>query len=208
MEVERLGVLVDGLLALSRASAEVKPAEPVDVEAIVRERVEAWSALAHERGVNLFAKTNGPELARAAPERVQQVLDNLVENAFEVSNTGSKVTVIAQGGPSWAELRVRDEGPGLDPEGRRRAFDRFWRGRAGRGSGLGLAIARRLVEADGGEIELVPSPDGGLEAVVRLPRLTAVTNVVTAVVDLDIHTGMELRLDSISGSESSSRRAS
>ena len=170
LEVERLGVLVDGLLALSRASAEVKPAEPVDVEAIVRERVEAWSALAHERGVNLFAQTNGPELARAAPERVQQVLDNLVENAFEVSNTGSKVTVIAQGGPSWAELRVRDEGPGLDPEGRRRAFDRFWRGRAGRGSGLGLAIARRLVEADGGEIELVPSPDGGLEAVVRLRR--------------------------------------
>jgi signal transduction histidine kinase len=170
LEVERLGVLVDGLLALSRASAEVKPAEPVDVEAIVRERVEAWSALAHERGVNLFAQTNGPELARAAPERVRQVLDNLVENAFEVSNAGSKVTVIAQGSPSWSELRVRDEGPGLDPEGRRRAFDRFWRGRAGEGSGLGLSIARRLVEADGGEIELVPSPDGGLEAVVKLRR--------------------------------------
>lgn len=170
LEVERLGVLVDGLLALSRASAEVKPAEEVDVEAIVRERVEAWSALAQERGLNLVAHTDGAELARAAPERVRQVLDNLIENAFEVSNAGSKVTVSAQTSPPWTEVRVRDEGPGLDPEERRRAFDRFWRGRAGEGSGLGLAIARRLVEADGGEIGLVPSPGGGLEAVVRLRR--------------------------------------
>jgi signal transduction histidine kinase len=169
-EVERLGMLVDGLLALSRASAEVAPAEPVDVEKIVRERVEAWSALAQERGLNLVAHTDGAGLARAAPERVRQVLDNLIENAVEVSTPGGNVTVVARAAPPWAELRVRDEGPGLDPEGRRRAFDRFWRGRAGEGSGLGLAIARRLVEADGGEIELVPPPGGGLEAVVRLRR--------------------------------------
>lgn len=169
-EVERLGVLVDGLLALSRASAEVAPAEPIDVEKIVRERVEAWSALAQERGLNLVALTDGAGSARAAPERMRQILDNLIENAFEVSPDGGSVAVVARASPSWAELRVRDEGPGLDAEGRRRAFDRFWRGRSGEGSGLGLAIARRLVEADGGEIELVPAPNGGLEAVVRLRR--------------------------------------
>ena len=170
VEVERLGLLVDGLLALSRVSAEVAPAEPVDVETIVNERVEAWSALAHERGLNLVAQTDATGAARAAPERVRQVLDNLIENAFEVSNAGDDVTVIARASPPWAELRVRDEGPGLDAESRRRAFDRFWRGRAGEGSGLGLAIARRLVEADGGEIELVASPSGGLDAIVRLRR--------------------------------------
>ncbi len=67
-----------------------------------------------------------------------------------------------------SELRVRDEGPGLSAEQRERAFDRFWRARAGEGSGLGLAIVRRLVEADGGDVELEPAPGHGLEAVVRL----------------------------------------
>jgi signal transduction histidine kinase len=167
-EVERLGILVDGLLALSRAAAEVAHAEPVDVGAISRERVEAWSALAQERGLELVARADGAGPARAAPERVRQVLDNLIENAFEVSIPGGSVTVVTCAAPPWIELRVQDEGPGLDDEGRRRAFDRFWRGRSGEGSGLGLAIARRLVEADGGEIELAPSASGGLEAVVRL----------------------------------------
>ncbi len=167
-EVERLGVLVDGLLALSRAAAEAAPAEVVEVEGTVRERVEAWSALAHERGLRLVADTDGAGPVRAGPERLRQVLDNLIENAFEVSSAGESVTVSARTAPPWIELRVRDEGPGLDIDGRRRAFDRFWRGRTGEGSGLGLAIARRLVETDAGEIELQPAPSGGLEAVVRL----------------------------------------
>jgi signal transduction histidine kinase len=68
----------------------------------------------------------------------------------------------------WLELRIRDDGPGLPEEQRRRAFDRFWRGRPGEGSGLGLAIARSLVEADGGEVELAEAPGGGLDAIVRL----------------------------------------
>ena len=167
-EVERLGVLVDGLLALSRAAAEAAPAEAVDVAETVAERVDAWSALAQERGLELVAETDGAGSVRAAPERLRQVLDNLIENAFEVSSAGGSVTVEARPAPPWVELRVRDEGPGLDAEGRRRAFDRFWRGRTGEGSGLGLAIARRLVETDAGEIELLPSPGGGLEAIVRL----------------------------------------
>jgi signal transduction histidine kinase len=167
-EVERLGLLVDGLLALSRAAAGAAPAEDLDLEKLVRERVGAWSALAQERGLHLVAETDGVLSAHASPERLRQVLDNLVENAFEVSDAGSTVTVSARPASPWAEVRVRDQGPGLDAEGRRRAFDRFWRGRGGEGSGLGLAIVRRLVEADGGEVELAPAAGGGLEAVVRL----------------------------------------
>jgi signal transduction histidine kinase len=167
-EVERLAVLVDGLLALSRTAAEAAPAETVDVATTIRERVDAWSALAQERGLKLIAEPDDAGTVRAAPERLRQVLDNLIENAFEVSSAGDGVTVGARTAPPWIELRVQDEGPGLDAEGRRRAFDRFWRGRTGDGSGLGLAIARRLVETDGGEIELLPAPGGGLAAVVRL----------------------------------------
>jgi signal transduction histidine kinase len=56
----------------------------------------------------------------------------------------------------------------MSADERRRAFDRFWRGRRGEGSGLGLAIVRRLVEADGGAVELAEANGAGLEAVVRL----------------------------------------
>jgi signal transduction histidine kinase len=67
------------------------------------------------------------------------------------------------------ELHLSDEGPGLTPEQRARAFDRFWRaGSGGGGSGLGLAIVRRLVTADEGEVELREAAGHGVDAVVRL----------------------------------------
>ena len=69
----------------------------------------------------------------------------------------------------WVELHLRDDGPGLTPEQRERAFDRFWRAGSGAGgSGLGLAIVKRLVAADEGEVELREAPGGGVDAVVRL----------------------------------------
>ena len=102
---------------------------------------------------------------RASPTRVEQVLDNLLANAIDASPAGSTVTVAASGGA----LHVVDEGPGLSAEQRVRAFDRFWRAGSSPGSGLGLAIARRLVELDGGRIELRESPRGGIDAVVRYP---------------------------------------
>jgi signal transduction histidine kinase len=68
------------------------------------------------------------------------------------------------------EVHVADEGAGLAPDDRVRAFDRFWsRGKSG-GSGLGLAISKRLVELDGGTIELRPSSPRGVDAVVTYPQ--------------------------------------
>lgn len=169
-EVERLADLVEGLLALARADAGGEPAAVIDVVAVARERTDHWRAFAEEHEVTLAAPVAGePAPARAARARVVQVLDNLLANALHAAPRGSSVAVTVQVGRSWVELRVRDEGPGLTAEERARAFDRFWRGhRGGGGSGLGLAIARRLVEADGGEVELLDAPGGGLEAVVRL----------------------------------------
>jgi signal transduction histidine kinase len=169
-EVERLADLVEGLLALARADAGGEPAAVIDVVAVARERTDHWHAFAEEHEVTLAAPVaDEPAPARAARERVVQVLDNLLANALHAAPRGSSVAVTVQAGRSWVELRVRDEGPGLTAEERVRAFDRFWRGhRGGGGSGLGLAIARRLVEADGGEVELLDAPAGGLDAVVRL----------------------------------------
>lgn len=168
-EVERLANLVDALLALARADAGAVPAGRVNLSQLVHERIDAWSALAEERGVRLAGRTDGGATARAGEERVRQVLDNLVENAVEVSPPGGAVTIAIHEAAPWVEVRVRDEGPGMTAEERRRAFDRFWRGRGGEGSGLGLAIVRRLVEVDGGTVELRGDRGEGLEAVVRLP---------------------------------------
>ncbi|HEU5215748.1 MAG TPA: ATP-binding protein [Gaiellaceae bacterium] len=169
-ETDRLRDLVDGLLSLARADAGNEPASCVDAAALLRERVEAWSPLADEHGVALVAKLDGPLPVRAAPGRLAQILDNLLANALEASPDGGTVTLSAAAAPPWVELHFCDEGPGLAPEQRERAFDRFWRAGSGKGggSGLGLAIVRRLVAADEGKVELGEAPGGGVDAVVRL----------------------------------------
>jgi signal transduction histidine kinase len=170
-EVDRLSQTVNGLLALARADAGAAPAERIDAGTVVRERVETWQALADERGVALVADANGTAPVRAAATRLTQVLDNLVANALDHAPDGTTVTVAIRPGDAWIELHVTDEGPGLTPEQRARAFDRFWRAGSGHGgSGLGLAIVRRLVEADEGRVELADAPGGGLDAVVRLRK--------------------------------------
>jgi signal transduction histidine kinase len=164
-EVERLSRLVTGLLVLARAD-EAPTTGSVDLNEVVRGRVDAWAPYAEELGIALEPQLDGAAPARATRERLDQVLDNLIENALEHSPTGGRVTVGAAG----SDVHVVDEGPGLTDEERERAFDRFWRAGRGEGSGLGLAIVRRLVEADGGKVELRRAETGGIDAVVSLRR--------------------------------------
>ena len=167
VEVARLSDLVESLLALARADAA--PAERVDVSSAVRERVEMWRPLADERGVALVAHLDGAVHARAAPGRLTQAVDNLVANALDASPSGTVVNVAVAAGRNAVEVHVVDQGPGLTPEARARAFDRFWRaGSSGGGSGLGLAIVRKLVDADDGDVELRDATGGGVDAVIRL----------------------------------------
>jgi signal transduction histidine kinase len=157
-EVERLGRVVESLLSLARADAAAVRSEPVDVDAVLDERLAHWQGVERhgERGLRV----------RSSPDRLSQILDNLVANAVAVSDA---VGVSVNRDDGWVELHVVDDGPGLSDEERARAFDRFWRARAtGSGSGLGLAIVRRLADADGGDAELREAPSGGVDAVVRL----------------------------------------
>jgi signal transduction histidine kinase len=168
-EADRLRDLVVGLLALARADAGTEPPDQVDAAAVMRERLDAWSPLADEHEVALVAELNGAVPVRAAPARLAQVLDNLVANALEASPSGGTVSLSVRAASPWVELHVSDQGAGLTPEERERAFDRFWRAGSGAGgSGLGLAIVRRLVAADEGQVELRPARAGGVDAVVRL----------------------------------------
>jgi signal transduction histidine kinase len=169
-ELERLNALVDGLLTLARADRAVSIPAELDVTTALDERVDAWSALAEEQHVRLRAHATGRPHALVTPGRIEQVLDNLLANALEVSRAGSDIELTAERSDPWVEVRVQDRGPGMSPEEIAHAFDRFWRtGADETGFGLGLAIVQRLVRADGGEIELRPREGGGLEAIVRLP---------------------------------------
>jgi signal transduction histidine kinase len=176
-EVARLSRLVDGLLHLARAEQSTSAPVAVSVDDVIDGRCDAWEAFAAEKHVHIDTDVEGSPAARATPGRLEQVVDNLLNNALEVAPEGSAVCVAARERGDWVELRVSDEGPGMSADERARAFDRFWQsGEARKGGrpnghfGLGLSIVRELVVGDGGDVALAPSAAGGLEVVVRMRR--------------------------------------
>ncbi|MFF7443717.1 sensor histidine kinase [Streptomyces sp. NPDC008122] len=173
-EVVRMSRLVSGLLVLARAEAKVSAPEPLALRELVEERLKVWRPAADERGVTILltSAADDPPPVLAGPGNLDQVLDNVLSNALEVSPDGGTITVrVGTGGPEEAVLEVLDEGPGMSAAEQARAFDRFWRGQGltGRsGSGLGLAIVKQLVTDDGGGVALRDAPDGGLCVRIRL----------------------------------------
>ncbi|MDJ0767835.1 MAG: HAMP domain-containing protein [Ilumatobacter sp.] len=168
VETDRLHRMIEGLLALSRADdAAVGPVE-VDVAAVVHDRAVYWTPLAAERGVTVVA--DAPETATgfAVAGATEQIIDNLVDNALEVSPDGSELILRLVPDDHHLELHVIDAGPGLSEEDRGAAFDRFWRGADAvpGGSGLGLAIVRQLAAAGDASTELREASTGGVDAVV------------------------------------------
>ena len=171
-EVARLSRMVDGLLELARAERQAPAPEDVDVGDVVGHRVAAWSAFAAERGVRIDVSIEGRCIARATPGRLEQALDNLLNNALDVAPPHTDVSLSAHDDGRWVIVDVADAGPGMSEAAIARAFDRFWRetgqARDG-GSGLGLAIVQQLVKSDAGTVSLARSMTGGLLVTVRLP---------------------------------------
>ena len=141
----------------SRAQMPAALGRAVDL-APPRGRVEAWRPAADRR--RTAPARRRPRRGTRGGDRVAQVLDNLLSNALLAAPDGSMVTVTVRRSGAGRAACARP-GPGLTDEQQARAFDRFWRGRAAGGTGLGLAIVRRLVEADGGAVELRDAPAAG-----------------------------------------------
>jgi signal transduction histidine kinase len=169
-ETDRLRRMIEGLLALSRADDAAAAVVTADLAAVLRERAEYWKPLADERGVTIDVEVPAVATVSVVAGGLEQIVDNLVDNALEVSPEGSTVRLAAVPVGRVVELHVSDEGPGLSEPERDQAFERFWRGddAAPGGSGLGLAIVQQLVAAGNGQAELRASPSGGLDAVVTL----------------------------------------
>lgn len=167
-EVVRMSRLVNGLLQLARAQGDGAARQPLEVGSVLRERAEVWQASAADREVSVEVTAAGGLYTLAVPGHLEQVLDNILSNAVEVSPPHSVITVSARRDDSRIAVEVTDQGPGMTPEQRLRAFDRFWHNRPG-GTGLGLAIVRQLVEDSGGTVTLHPVPPTGLRVRVLLP---------------------------------------
>jgi signal transduction histidine kinase len=176
-EVDRLGRLVEQLLVLARTEDGPLPAEETDLSRQVSERVDLWAAVAEERKVRVEAAgVDQPSPVLALPGAVEQVLDNLIDNALLASPEGSVVTVRIESGTDSHRIHVVDCGSGMSKEQQRRAFDRFWRNDPSReGTGLGLAIVRQLAVASGGDVQLRDAPAGGLEVVVTFPAVSVLS---------------------------------
>lgn len=169
VETDRLHRMIEGLLALTRAEDAAAGPVEVDLGAVLRSRAEHWAPLADERSVALVVDAAEGVIVLAVAGAVEQIIDNLVDNALEVSPSGSSIQMTVSAGTHVAELHIIDQGPGLSETDRAQAFDRFWRGTgsAPGGSGLGLAIVQQLAAASDGSAELRRSAAGGIDAVVH-----------------------------------------
>jgi len=163
-EIARLSRLVDGLLATARAEAVTDQLEQIDVMEAVSERVAAWQPVANGNGVKLLteAPPSPAPLVALGAGHLDQILDNLLDNAIDaIGGEGGIVRVSVARTDTGTRLTVADDGPGMTPQERSRAFLRYTTG-SQNGTGLGLAIVHRLVTANGGTIKLADTPGGGL----------------------------------------------
>ncbi|HEX8752708.1 MAG TPA: ATP-binding protein [Solirubrobacterales bacterium] len=168
-EIDRLSLIVDELLILSRAGEHELPGERVDLAEAARRAAERWRGTAAERGIELELRgADGAAEAWCAGADLDRSIDALLENALLYSPAGSTVTVSAAPG----EIAILDRGPGLAPGEEEAVFERFSRGSAGqggpKGTGLGLPIARELTRQWGGEVSLRNRDGGGLRAAIEL----------------------------------------
>jgi signal transduction histidine kinase len=172
-EVDRLTRMVQGLLALSRLENSDHTGEPVDLDQVVVGCMQRWAAYAAEHGICLIRTPGRLGTALAVPGAVEQMLDNLLENAVRAAAPDTDIRVgpgQPAAAPGTVELHVIDHGSGMADTDLTRAFERFWRapGASSGGTGLGLTIVRQLARASGGEAQLRAHPGGGIDAVVRL----------------------------------------
>jgi len=173
----RLTRLIDDLLLLSTLdSGRVRlELQPVSLRVAVQEVAEDFQGRARARGVALDNTVPGELLVRADPDRLRQVLANLVDNAIKYGRDDGQVILGGMpAGDGQVEVSVHDDGPGLSAEAQPRIFERFYRvdkarSREQGGTGLGLAIVKHVVQAHGGEVRVESRPGSGTTFFFTLP---------------------------------------
>ncbi len=176
LSTQRLRRLAEDISAISRAeegTLDIAP-EPIIASDLVRAAVQTAEDRFAAAGITLDAVLRTDARVLVDPERIGQVLTNLLDNALRHTPAGGTVRIACSLRGTWVEYVVTDTGEGIAAEHLSHVFDRFYRSDAARarahgGSGIGLSIARALVEAHGGGITASsPGPGQGAVFTVRL----------------------------------------
>lgn len=170
-DISEMSELLASLQAFVESGQDSGPARAIDLAAMVRSQIDGAA------DAGLEVTYDGPDSLeiRAHPAGLRRAIANLLQNAHRYAGMAD---VTLRPGEAWVELAVADRGPGI-PEERlddvRQPFTRLddARARNTRGMGLGLAIVDRVVQAEGGRLDLANRPGGGLVATLVLPRTTA-----------------------------------
>lgn len=177
-EAERMRRIVDDLLILARIDEGRLELlrEPIELRALATQVAGAMRPLAEVAGLEVRVEGAGAG-TWADRQRLEQVVRNLLDNAFKHSPSGSVVEVRVWAKPQEVGLTVADSGPGIPPESLPHVFDRFFRvdtarSRGDGGSGLGLAICREIAEAHGGSVSVESTPGKGSAFSLTLPALS------------------------------------
>lgn len=177
-----LSQLITDLRDLSLAEARQLSLRrrPVDLAALCRESVEAMGLWIEERKVTVQVQADGHTRAEVDPDRLRQVVQNLLHNAVRFTPAGGRVLVtvaeVSRDQQRWVRVEMDDEGPGIPAEDLSRVFEPFYRAdpsrsRSSGGTGMGLAVVRLLVQVHGGDVRAENRPAGGSRFVVELPAL-------------------------------------
>jgi signal transduction histidine kinase len=183
-QIERLDWLSTNLLELSKLDSGLVALDlrPDDLRAAVENAVEQAQPVAQRKGVELALSVPGEPVRQLHdPQRVGQVLSNLIGNAIKFTPSGGRVDVELEATPDGAQLAVTDTGAGIAPEELPHVFERFYRGtiseaERGSGSGLGLSIAKSIVDMHEGRITIQSAPGSGTQVVVSLPREMSISS--------------------------------
>lgn len=160
--VDRASHLVNQMLAMARAEASEhseKPLEPLDLDLLLRETVEAWVARSLDRRIDLGYEPAGPVHILGSTFLLREMINNLLDNALRYTPEDGRVTARVVEQQGFVVLEIEDNGIGLSEEEAHKVFDRFYRvdGTGVEGSGLGLAIVREIAELHRAAASLRPN---------------------------------------------------
>ncbi len=175
--VMRLSQLVQDLkvLSYSREAPLITYTAPSDLALIAQEAVDSIADQALQVGLQMRSAIDGPLIADCDPNRIRQVIDNLLENARRYTAEPGEIVISGKKGDGYVTVTIDDTAPAPPTSALPRLFDRFYRAETPRsrdesGSGLGLAICEAIAQAHSGTITAELSPMGGLRVTFSLPE--------------------------------------
>lgn len=174
-ETQLLSRLVDDLrtLALAESGALQLKREPTDLAGLIRDTVSNVTLQAEEKDVRIHLSMAGAPEINIDPQRIREVLTNLLLNALRYTPPGGEIKILLATGNASSEggttVSIADSGPGIEPDHLPHVFERFYKSSDSGGMGLGLSIAKYLVEAHGGEIWAESEPGKGTRISFTIP---------------------------------------